>query len=138
MCMCDRSKHFLLCGLLLLCLSACMSDNRKPEDKAKAVLREALTALQRHDIDGYLLHVDRSTGMDDEQEAFIRRLLEQHQDWQDHVRGAVLEVETVDAEMQGDSVCTVFYQITFADSTVEVGSQKMVRAGEGWKIRNRN
>lgn len=139
MCMSDRSKcYYLLLGLVLLGLSSCWGDKRLPEDQAKAVLKESLTALQRHDVDTYINNVDFGTDMDSLQEAFMRHVLEQHQDRQDQLRGAVQGIEMIDAEMQGDSVCLVFYQLMFPDSTVEVASQKMVRVGEKWKIRVRN
>jgi len=125
-------------GLVLLGLTSCWGDKGLPEDQAKAVLKEALTALQRHDVDAYLRCVDFGTDMDSLQEVFMRRVLEQHQDRQDQLRGAVSGIDMIDAEMQGDSVCMVFYQMTFPDSMVEVASQKMIRVGKNWKIRLRN
>lgn len=138
MCMSDRSKSCMLLGLVLLGLSSCRGDKRLPEEQAKAVLKEALAALQRHDVDTYINNVDFGTDMDSLQETFMRHVLEQHQDRQDQLRGAVMGIDVIDAEMQGDSVCLVFYQMLFPDSTLEVASQKMIRVGERWKIRLRN
>lgn len=141
--MCVKSdcmvKHrILLCALFccLLCLSSC--HELTLEEKAKATLKEALEALNRDDHDVYLKSVDFGTEMDSVQEAVMRDALRQHLEWQRKERPAVVSIDMVDSKMHGDSICTVYYQYTFADSTKEVASQKMVRYGEEWKIRLRN
>ncbi|MBQ9362693.1 MAG: DUF4878 domain-containing protein [Bacteroidaceae bacterium] len=127
-----------VCIVLLLALSACWGKKDLPEDKAKAVLKEALSTLQSGNVDGYMRYVDFGSEMDSVQLAVMQCLLKQHLDRQTQRKGTVVSIETVDAQLVGDSVCTVFCQLAFADSTVEVVSQKMVRVGETWKIRLRN
>ena len=146
MCMYARSsigQHLslpvaVMCMLLSSCLSSCWQRSELPEDQAKIALREALTALQQRDVDGYMQRVDLGCDMDSVQENLVRHALEQHQDRQDRVRGAAIALDMIDAEMCGDSVCLVFYQMVFPDSTAEVACQKMVRVGSEWKIRPRN
>ncbi|MBQ9641732.1 MAG: hypothetical protein IJV06_09275 [Bacteroidaceae bacterium] len=142
--MSDRNR---LCGMvgrciflpLLLLLSACWGGKKEsPADEAKAVLVEALSALQVGNVDGYVQHVDFGGDMDSLQHSVLSALLRQHLDQRTQQRGALTGIEALDGKMRGDTVCTVFYQLTFADSTVEVASQKMVKVGSVWKIRVRN
>lgn len=118
----------------LLCLLSCQDPAREPE----GALQMALEALNREDYDTYLQHVDFGVEMDSAQEAFMRDALKQHLEWQRSKYAAVVGIDIVDAKMRGDSICTVYYQYTFADGKKEVSSQKMVRQGEVWKIRLRN
>ena len=127
-----------LCIVLLLALSACWGKEELPEDKAKAALKEALSTLQSGNVDGSMQYVDFGSEMDSVQLAVMQCLLKQHLDRQAQLKGTIVSIETVDAQLLGDSVCTVFCQLAFSDSTVEVVSQKMVRVGESWKIRLRN
>lgn len=127
-----------VCVVLLLVLSACWGKEESPKDKAKNTLKEALSTLQSGNVDGYMQYVDFGCEMDSVQLAVMQCLLKQHLDRQAQQKGTIVSIEAVDAQMLGDSVCTVFYQLAFADSTVEVVSQKMVRVGENWKIRLRN
>lgn len=98
----------------------------------------ALEALNQEDYDTYLKHVDFGAEMDSAQEASMRDALKQHLEWQRSEYASVMSIDIVDAKMRGDSICTVYYQYTFADGKKEVSSQKMVRQGEVWKIRLRN
>lgn len=130
-------KHKTLFILLLvLCLAAC----QKPEgaEAAKVTLQEALEALNRDDHEAYLQHVDFGADMDSVQMAYMKEVWRQHLGWRRAERAAVTSIDMIDAKLHGDSICTVYYQYTFADGTKEVGSQKMVRHGEDWKIRLRN
>lgn len=119
-----------------MCFSSCRE--LTSEEKAKETLREALEALNQNDHDAYLQCVDFGTVMDSVQEAVMRDVLRQHLEWRRKERPSVVSIDMVDAKMHGDTICTVYYQYTFADSTKEVASQKMVRYGEDWKIRLRN
>lgn len=119
---------------LVLCLAACQEKSVGPT----YALQEALEALNREDYDTYLQHVDFGTTMDSTQQATMRQVLRQHLGWRQSERAAVVGINMVEAKMLGDSICTVYYQYTFADSTKEVASQKMVRHGEIWKLRLRN
>ena len=128
-----RRLKFLVM-FLVLCLVACQEKSEGPMH----ALQEALEALNREDYDTYLQHVDFGTTMDSTQQAAMRQVLRQHLGWRQSERAAVVAINMVEAKMLGDSICTVYYQYTFADSTKEVASQKMVRHGEIWKLRLRN
>ena len=118
----------------LLCLVSCEEKEREPE----VVLKNALEALNREDYDAYLQRVDWGVEMDSTQMLYMKQALRQHVGWRRSERAAVVAIDVQDVKMQGDSVCTVYYQYTFADGTNEVSSQKMVRYGEDWKLRLRN
>lgn len=123
-------------GFCLLCLVSCHEPTA--EEAAKGALREALEALGREDYDAYMAHVDFDMPMDSAQRAVMRDVLRQHLGWRHAQRARVVSVDLLDARMRGDSVCTVYYQYTFADSTKEAVAQKMVRNGAAWKLRLRN
>lgn len=118
----------------LLCLVSCEEKEREPE----VVLKNALEALNREDYDAYLQRVDWGVEMDSTQTLYMKQALRQHMGWRRSERAAVVSIDVQDVKMQGDSVCTVYYQYIFADGTNEVSSQKMVRYGEDWKLRLRN
>ena len=101
-------------------------------------LKEALEALEKDDHEAYLKHVDWGGEMDAVQTAYMKDVLRQHLGWRRSERAAVVSIDMIDAKMEGDTICTVYYQYAFADGTKEVVAQKMVRSGEDWKIRLRN
>ena len=113
---------------------SCEDTERAPEE----TLKVALEALNVEDYDAYLERVDFGADMDSVQIASMKDVLRQHLGWRRSERAAVVSIDIVDAKMHGDSVCTVYYQYTFADKTKEVGAQKMVKYGDKWKIRLRN
>lgn len=121
---------------MALCLTACHEP--VAEEVAKSTLQEALEALNREDFDAYLQHVDWGVQMDSVQALCMRDVLRQHLGWRKARRAGVASIDMIGTQMEGDSICTVYCQYTFADSTKEVVSQKMVRAGGVWKIRLRN
>jgi len=130
-----KSKLILIVGLVLvLCLVSCEEKEREPD----VVLKNALEALNREDYDAYLQRVDWGVEMDSTQVLYMKQALRQHLGWRRSERAAVVAIDVQDVKMQGDSICMVYYQYTFADGTKEVSSQKMVRYGEDWKIRLRN
>ena len=118
----------------MLSLWSCEEKEREPE----IVLMKALEALNHEDYDAYLQRVDFGTGMDSVQTSYMKEALRQHLGWRRSERAAVMSIDILEKVMEEDSVCTVYYQYTFADDTKESGSQKMVRHGETWKLRLRN
>ena len=118
----------------MLSLWSCEEKEREPE----IVLMKALEALNQEDYDAYLHRVDFGTEMDSVQTSYMKEALRQHLGWRRSERAAVMSIDILEKVMEEDSVCTVYYQYTFADDTKETGSQKMVRNGETWKIRLRN
>lgn len=123
-----------------LFIATCLVSCHEPtaEEVAKSTLQEALEALHREDFDGYLAHVDFGAPMETEQTAYMKDALRRHLGWLQSERPAVVSVDMIDIQMNGDSVCTVYCQYSYADNTKEVVAQKMVRNGEKWKIRLRN
>ena len=121
---------------LVLCLAAC--DKPEGAEAAKLTLKEAFDALERNDREAYLRHVDFGAEMDSVQMDCLMGLWHRHLEWRQTTKGALVSVDMIDAKMDGDSVCTVYFQYTFGDGTQEVGAQKMVRHGEEWKLRLRN
>lgn len=133
------SRAPLLTLLFCFLLSSC---NLGREKTAEQVITEtfitAFNDLQRHDYDAYLRACDMGEEPDSFQIAFMQNVLAQHQDWQEVRKGAAIDVLVIDTEMLGDTVCYVYYEVAFADSTREVSSQKMVRTEGDWKLRLRN
>lgn len=134
-----EKSRVLLC-VLCCCLMGLIScrENLTSEEQAKHTMKEALEALNRNDFDAYLQRVDDGVSMDSAQKAVMRDVLRQHVECRRKERPAVVSIDMIDIQMDEDTVCTVYYQYTFADSTKEVGAQKMVRKNEQWRIRLRD
>ena len=134
-------KRFLpyISILFAVCIFfSCHGEITAPEDAPKEALRNALEALNKGDYDTYINNVDYGVEMDSVKKSALRDAVRQHVGWRTARKASVVAIDMVDAEMDGDSVCMVFYRYTFADGTDEVAVQKMVRRGEEWKIRARN
>lgn len=127
---------YIVLTFSMLGLTAC--HKYTAEEEAQMVLKEALDALEKDDQEGYLKHVDWCGEMDAVQMAYMKDVLRQHVGWRRSERAAVVSIDMIDAKMDGDTICTVYYQYAFADGTQETGAQKMVRYGDDWKIRLRN
>lgn len=123
---------------LMICLASCHDKITLPEDAPKEALKTALDALNSDDYNTYISCVDGGEMMDSIQSKIFIQILRQHQDWLTHEKGTVASVEMIDGKMRGDTVCTVYYQYTYSDSTKEVMSQKMIRREGVWKIRLRS
>lgn len=121
-------------SLFVLCLVSCEEQKHEPED----TLKSALVALNEGNYDAYLQRVDFGAEMDSAQVRYMRAVLRHHLGWRRSECPAVVSIDVQDVIKQSDSVCTVYYQYTFADNTKEIGAQKMVRHGETWKLRLRN
>ena len=132
-----RLPLFILSVLMLSILSGCNFRDNDPAAVPKRVLLEALRHLETHDYDAYIENVDMRCLTDSQQTDIMLRALSQHQAWQEAKKGKA-DIDIVEAMMIGDTVCTVFYQLTFPDSTKEVSSQKMVLYDGQWRIRVRN
>ena len=127
---------YIVLMFCVLGLTAC--HNYTEVEKAQMTLKEALEALEKDDHEAYLKHVDWGGEMDVVQTAYMKDVLRQHVGWRRSERAAVVSIDMIDAKMEGDTICIVYYQYAFADGTQEVGAQKMVRYGDDWKIRLRN
>ena len=132
-------RRLAIMAISVLILSGCNGkkfvDQSEP---AREVLMDALTAMEQHDYGRYMQHVDLGEEMDTLQVDFVHKALVQYQSRMEATRGRSVDVTIIDADMESDTVCSLFYQVTYADSTSEVASQKMVRTNGDWKIRLRN
>ncbi|MCH5175893.1 MAG: DUF4878 domain-containing protein [Prevotellaceae bacterium] len=124
--------------LFAVCLMACHNKITAPEDAPKEALLNALEALNSGDYDTYMSHVDYGVEMDTVRLLVMRNALQQHIGWRTERKSSVASIDIVDADMEGDSICKVFYRYTYADGTDEVAVQKMVRRGEEWMLKARN
>jgi len=123
---------------LLVTLVGCISKEFDPQDAPKQAMIEALQKLEEHDYDAYMLYAYLGEDEDSVYIDLIKKLLNQHQEYQEHKKGHVANIDVVDVKFANDSICTVLYQLVFSDSTKEVSSQKMVCVEGDWKIRIRN
>lgn len=129
-----------VCISCAVLMSMCRQEP-SPATVAGESLLKALRALDNDDVDAYLSHVDIGNGtcaLDSGQTAYMKDALNQHLGWRRANRRKIVSIDVVNATMLCDSVCTIYYQYTYADSTGEVASQKMVRYGDEWKLRLRN
>ena len=133
-------KRFLpfFAVLFVVCLTACHEKIVAPEDAPKEALRSALEALNRGDYDTYMSYVDYGVEMDSVRKSYMRNAISQHVGWRTARKASVVAIDMVDAEMEGDSVCTVFYRYTFAAGADEVAVQKMVLNDGEWKLKVRD
>ncbi len=123
---------------LLATLVGCKDKELDPKYAPKQAMTEALQKLGEHDYDGYMSYAFLGEDDDSVHIDLVKRLLNQHQEYQEHKKGNVANIDVVDVKFINDSVCTVLYQLAFADSTKEVSSQKMVCIDGNWKICIRN
>lgn len=117
---------------------ACRQQIVYPEDAPKAAMNAALEALQAGDFDTYMTYVDYGADLDSAELQNMKDVLRRHEEWKQAEREHVVSTRVVDVKMQGDTVCTAYYQYVFADSCRETVSQKMVYRDGRWKIRIRN
>lgn len=132
-------KHHIV--FLIILLSAMMGCKEKEQDTLEAPKKVLLSALQKleiHDYDGYMQVADLGSITDSIQLEYMMMILNQHQEMQEKKKGNVLDTKIIGAKMVCDSVCTVYYQLTFKDNLKETCSQKMVKVNNDWKIRLRN
>ena len=129
----------LLIILVVAALVGCKDKSTpSPVDEAKKVLVSALTALKNNNIDSYLRHADFGDNpIDSATTSALRQVLTLHLAAQRAERPPVANINVVDAALENDSVCTLLYSFTYADSTKEVMSQKMVKTRGVWKLRLR-
>lgn len=132
-----KNTVFYIIAVLIL-TTGCKEEVTDPLAAPKQALEEALLKLYEHDYNSYIHSIDIGTEMDTVHVELMQNVYAQYQERIEATKGKPVSVKAIDAKMSNDSVCTVFYQITYADSTKEVSSQKMLLIGGTWKIRIRN
>ena len=133
-----KNMKIYMTVLLVACCMACRQQIVYPEDAPKAAMNAALEALQAGDYDTYLSYVDYGTELDSLELQNMKDVLRRHEEWKRAERERVVSAQVVDIRMQGDTVCTAYYQYVFADSCRETVAQKMVCRNGRWKVRIRN
>lgn len=133
-----KSLRYYYIAIAILVCAGCKQKEEDPAAAPKRVLQEALQSLHDHNYDAYMQVADVDCELDSVHASMLRQLLQQHQEMNEARNGAVLDVSVIDAKMISDTICTVYCQTTYADSTREVSSHKMVVVDGQWKIRLRN
>ncbi len=124
---------------LMLLLSGCFNERPiSPQDAPKVALQKVLDSLHAGKYDTYINAIYDDTGHGILPKPIATKLLRQHVEAMRAGKGEPLSCSVHDAVFHTDTLATVYYVITFADSTVETNSQKMVRVGQDWKIVIRN
>ncbi|MBQ0023499.1 MAG: DUF4878 domain-containing protein [Prevotellaceae bacterium] len=129
---------WMMVGMSLLTFTSCHDAITDSSDAPKQAMQGALDALKDGNMDMYFECLDFDSETDSVQMALMLDLLLQHREWQNAQHKAISSIDIVDCEMMGDTVCTVYYQFSYADGVKEVSSQKMVRKDGIWKLRLRN
>lgn len=133
-----KKHHIVFLIILLSTMMGCKEKEQDTLEAPKKVLLSALQKLEIHDYDGYMQVADLGSITDSIQLEYMMMILNQHQEMQEKKKGNVLDAKIIGAKMVCDSVCTVYYQLTFNDNLKETCSQKMVKVNNDWKIRLRN
>lgn len=132
-----KGLRFAIYILLIMCIGACQK-NDEPTNAPKLLMLDALDKLAAHDYDGYMELVDIDCEMDSAHRAFMKQVLSQYQQRQEVRKGYVQNKHVVNAKLLSDTVCVVYYKLTFPKNVEEVNTQKMVKVGDDWKLRLRN
>jgi len=129
-----RKPLLLLSSLMLL--AGCGENT--PQEAVTSTFVAAMDALHDHRYDEYMESVDYGCEMDSIQRAVLVRTYSQYLDRLQQSNGDLLNLNVVDVAFGSDTVCDVYYEMLFADSTSVEHCQKMVRIGDVWKLRARN
>lgn len=124
--------------VILVAFTACSGESSSPESAVICSFSEAMSAIESDDFEGYVDRSDFGSDMDSVQRAFLCLALKQHKLKQTEKMGGTGSMSVVEVKFLSDSLCDVFYQLIYADSTKEVSSQRMIKVGDEWKIRLRN
>lgn len=122
---------------VIMVFTACF-DSGEPEKAVVSAFSNAMLSLQQGDYETYMTHVDFGTDMDSIQRSYVVKALNQHKGRNIKEKMKLDSVNVVKVTFNSDSVCDVFYELKYVDSTREVSMQKMVKVGDDWKIRFRN
>ena len=125
---------------LLMCLMFFIGCGN-PETPRKVVedsFELAMNALKTHQYEEYFDCVDYGCEMDSVQRDILIKTYAQHQDWQEQKKGTQEKLTVVDVAFCSDTICDVYYEVLYSDSTSETFSQRMTLVGDVWKIKARN
>jgi len=131
-----RKPLFLLMFLSAF-LVGCGGESTPQEVVAKA-FEKAMDALNNHNFDEYINSVDYGCEMDSIQKDVLVKTYSQYLDRIQQNKGSLLKLEVIDVVFGSDTVCDVYYETLYSDSTTIPGCQKMVKVGDEWKIKARN
>jgi len=131
-------RRVVICAIVVLSFFGCKDKNTDPIEPARLVLKDALMAVEEHDIMRYLDAVDIGVPIDTLHIDILHKTVLQHQQMQEAAHGRCVDIDIIDSDVLSDTLCYLYYQLTFADSVQEVSTQKMVRKDGVWKLRLRN
>lgn len=117
---------------------SCEESKTDPAEAPKAAFRQATDILMTGDYEAYSDHLDYGSDIDSSSRSVMLNVLKQHSEWQNAEKGGLDSCSIVAADMESDTVATIYYRLVFGNGTSEVSSQKMVRTDGVWKIRVRN
>ncbi len=124
--------------VIAACISSisCGQSEKDPKEAPMDTLRSALHALECNQYDLYLSHVDYGRTLDASQEDMMRIVLKQNNERLMAEHGMVHHIDMLDiCYTSGDSLCEVFFQTTYSDSTKILDSQQMRKVSGEWKLR---
>lgn len=137
--MSDKSSVFRCVLCVVAFCAACTGGQPSPEEQVKDFLGQALVSLYiRNDLDAYLQEVDFDGELDSVQSAAVEAMHRQFADYLSQTHGGVTSVDVTGAEFESDSVCYVYYHLSFADSTELPSMHKVVYTDGRWRIKGRN
>lgn len=131
-----RKPLFLLMFLSAF-LVGCGGESTPQEVVAKS-FGKAMDALNNHNFDEYINSVDYGCEMDSIQKDVLVKTYSQYLDRIQQNKGSLLKLEVIDVVFGSDTVCDVYYETLYSDSTTIPGCQKMVKVCDEWKIKARN
>lgn len=120
---------------LLTALLACVSCGRGVDEHAvvRAAAQQYYDSLLAGNYPGFVAGMAGTAHLPQSYRQQLVDMVAQHVAGMKGKGGMVKAVATRDSLM--DSVAYVFLDVTFGDSTVEQVGMKMVREGDGWKMR---
>lgn len=131
-------RNILFSSMFVMVVFTACFDSDEPEKAVVSAFSNAMLSLQQGDYETYMTHVDFGTDMDSIQRSYVVKALNQHKGRNIKEKMKLDSVNVVKVTFNSDSVCDVFYELKYVDSTREVSMQKMVKVGDDWKIRFRN
>ena len=131
-----RKPLFLFVLSAALLVVSCSDDS--PQKVVTDTFEAAMDAFHNRRFDEYMSSVDYGCEMDSIQRDILVKTYSQYLDRMHQVNDDLLKIKVVDVAFSSDTVCDVFYEMLFADSTAVERCQKMVCIGNVWKLRARD
>lgn len=122
-------------GLMLCTMQSCHEEVDRTKAPREA-LQQALNLLVEGQYEDYFNCMDFGMDLDSTQRALFGEAVERQAVLTRELRSGLQGSRVLDAKMQSDSVCTVFFRQYYANGDSIDCAQKMVRNAEGkWLLR---